>query len=132
MAMAGSVLFKEFRLFPTEFWVDVWVTTNKDKVCQLFSDRYGESKEYYLKELRPEMVSDIDAASLNSETRIVVNLVSFDPGVVVHEAIHVFYHLQELVKLEVMAQEWIAYFVQYVVDNILDENTYIEMEDKSL
>jgi len=126
------VLFKEFRLFPTKFWVDVWVTTNQDKVCQLFSDRYGESKEYYLKELRPEMVSEINVATLDSETRIVVNLVSFDPGVVVHEAVHVFYHLQAITHLEIMSQEWIAYFIQYVVDNILDEKSYKVMEDKML
>jgi hypothetical protein len=122
-------LFQEIPLYPTLFKVDVWVCNDLDNLSVYFHNRYGRSVEYYKEELTPNQVSSIetgDLCELKNETRIVMNVYSFNLSIMVHELNHVVYHLSKHCGLETNyeSQEWVSYMLEYLVVRCSDRANF--------
>lgn len=102
--------FKNIRLYPTEFEVDIWVCKDIEFLSKKFHDRYGASIEYYKDELRPNATQTV-VSTLKSELKgdkiIIVNVETFNTGIFLHELNHVVYYLYNIIHadLHYSAQE---------------------------
>lgn len=124
-------LLKTIRLYPTLFEVDIWLCNNLDNLSKAFNNRYGASIEYYKEETYQNQCGTIDSkdnSELKGRKQIVINLDEFNITVLYHELIHVLYHLSKITHLETTydAQEWIAYFNEYLGTEALKIKDYKE------
>lgn len=127
-------LLKSFRLYPTLFYVDVWVCNNNERISEMFSEMYGASKDYYYDHfnengrIRDYCTSIIATkeSKLKGEQRLIVVLQSFDKSVITHEAHHVLCLLSDItgVELGIKAQEWGAYMVEYIYSQCIDIDSF--------
>lgn len=127
-------LFKEVPLLPFNHMLDVWLCSNIDKVAEKFNARYGllEGKEdgwlNYIPKDASGMVNDIDPASYVKlrGNRIVVILEKLERKIVVHEAYHVLSRVtkKKNAKTTGDGEEWAAYFMEYIVEQLLDVSNY--------
>lgn len=125
------ILFKEIPLYPTKFFCDIWVSKDDARIYDLFHKQYGASIEHYKETLSQNQVANIistDNSVMKGEIRIVANISDLnDDAVIVHESYHIFSHLAKLVGLELKAQEWTAYMIEYIYEKIKDSKTYLEV-----
>ena len=123
------IKFKEIRLYPTHFWLDIWITKNSDSLKQIFIDRYGITKQ----ELYNEPIGSDECmilytekdSELAGEKRFVIVLKNNkDVSVVIHEITHLKYQLSGETAIEITkdSQEWQAYFMEYITDEILKDD----------
>jgi hypothetical protein len=122
-------LIKTIQLYPTEFCVDIWICNNQKNLSNHFHNRYGASEEFYFEDTLPNQVAVINATDLSElkgETRIVMNVNSFDTSIIVHELNHVFYHLCKILHVELTFdnQEWHSYMLEYMFNNCKDDGTF--------
>lgn len=121
--------FKSIPLYPTKFHVDVWVCNNLDNLSKYFNKRYGASIEYYKEETYQNQTFTLVAteeSELKGIKTIVVNIDSWDLGVIVHEMNHVIYHLSKICKLETdyNSQEWISYMLEYLFEQCQNDGSF--------
>jgi hypothetical protein len=138
------IRFKEIRLFPTLFYLDVFIIEPykeddeknnllREKLSKLMSDRYGAAKQYYYNELESinwvNTIKTTDTSIVKSERRIVLVI---EPKIVnlIHENVHVLHHLSEMTGLETdhNSTEWNAYFLQYLFEEINDFEKITELK----
>jgi hypothetical protein len=110
-------------LIPTLFELDVWICNDKETLVKLFKEHYGASEEYYSDFISENQVATIYSKSdslFKGETRIVMNLTGKSINIIVHEVVHVVYHLSKLTGLSVnyKSQEWVAYMTEYIFNQI--------------
>jgi hypothetical protein len=116
--------FKEIPLLPTKFLLDVWICDNLNELSEAFHVRYGASVEYYKGDLHPDAVQVIQS-TVDSECKgskmIVMNMQELQDTVVLHEVVHVVFKLSKITGIEISykSQEWVAYFVEYIYEEIL-------------
>lgn len=112
---------KEIPLYPTKFFLDLWVSDDHELLSKRFSERYGAASDYYYEELSPNGVCTIESGKdteLKGETRIVMNIAEINHLVIVHEANHVLFHLSKQCGLEICwnSQEWTSYMLEYLFE----------------
>jgi hypothetical protein len=118
-------IFGEVRLIPTLFYLDVWINwTDRKELASKYAERYGLDYDEIYRDITESECSFIESSKdciLNGEKRIVLNISEFSYSILVHELVHVFYHLDEHCNLgsDQSNQEWIAYFTGYVFDEIM-------------
>lgn len=130
------ILFREVRLHPTKWSLDVFVAPYKDfdKLGQIMSKRYGAEPSHYTEEMFQGNyvchVESTDKSEMKGECRIMMQLRSFNPAVIVHESYHVLWRMQHLIKTEVNfdSQEWGAIMMEYLYENITDKKSYQEVK----
>jgi hypothetical protein len=115
-------VFKEVRLFPMHTMLDIWICNNQNNLCKQFSQRYGNSIEFWKEELGSNQVMTFKStkdSDLKGETRIVMNITSIDLNVMVHEYNHVVYHLAAVCNFSLTddSQEWHSYMLEYLLEN---------------
>lgn len=117
--------FKEVRLYPTEFILDVWLCSNLSKLVGVFIERYGGTKEHYEEKLLEHEdflthISTTKESELKGTTRLVMVLSRKQPHILVHEIHHVLYRLSYLsgVELNEEAQEWGACLADYIFNEL--------------
>lgn len=122
--------FKSIPLYPTDFYVDIWICNNLENLCRYFNKRYGASVEYYKEETAANQTATI-VTTTDSEMKgiktIVVNVDSWNMGVIVHELNHVIYHLSEICNLETdyNSQEWVSYMLGYLFERCQNDGSFI-------
>lgn len=106
-------------MIPTKWFVDVWITDNYEELCNKLSKKYGSSTDFWQKELslRPSVITYEDIEKTNY---IICLLEDFDLNVIVHETVHISWHLQDKVNFDyVNDTELQAYYIEYIVEEIL-------------
>lgn len=118
-------IFEEIRLIPTLFYLDIWINwKNRKELSNAYSIRYGLDYETTYNDITESECSTIESGTkspLKGEKRIVLVISDFNVSTLVHEIVHIFYHLNKYCKLgnDNSNQEWIAYFQEYVYDEIM-------------
>lgn len=128
--MNGKILFKEIPLLPTTFHVDVWICDDMKLLSEKFHKRYGASIEYYKEELIGNCVQSITStvdAELKAITRIVMIVDDFTASIITHEINHVLHHLSDHCHIEITAQEWCSYMLEYLFEQCIDEKSFISI-----
>lgn len=113
------IRFKEVRIQPTRWTLDVWICNKPQSLVDLFHKRYGASKEYYEEEMEANCVMHIDStdkSELKGERRIIMILEKMDYYVLVHELIHVLWYTAKRTGCEMnySTQEWQAILFEYL------------------
>jgi hypothetical protein len=122
--------FKCIPLHPTLFHLDVWVCNDQDNLANYFNKRYGASVEYYLNENMPNATCSL-TSTIDSELKgirtIVVNVDSWDMGIIVHELGHVLFHLSKYSGLEIgqESQEWFCYMLEYLFEQCQNDGSFL-------
>lgn len=125
--------FREIRLAPTPLTLDVWVCSDTKALVPRFIQRYGELEEEGKRwgdseGIVPNGVLRITtgtAGEIPCTYRMIMVLDRFDPQTIVHEITHVLLRLSERVGLQIAgADEWCAYFHDYLFELLLDKNSY--------
>jgi hypothetical protein len=96
--------FKSIPLYPTAFFVDVWVCNNQDNIGKYFNKRYGASAEYYKEDISNNQVCTLvstDNSELKGYKAIVMRVNSWDNAIIVHELMHVIFYLAKETDIEV-------------------------------
>ena len=124
-----TVYFKQIRLIPTLFLLDVYVTTKTDKLNELFKECYGLTDDYLFQDpLTPNSVMTIYSSKdskLKGQKRFILLLESLKKmPVVVHELNHIKWHLAKETNLEIVddSQEWQSYFMEYLTEKVLGKD----------
>lgn len=125
--------FKEVRLIPTLFSVDIWVCSDSDNLAKYFNKRYGASTEYYKENYCNNAVEDITAtesSEVGGEMRIVMHINSWDIPTIIHELNHVIHHLARRTGLgtNYECQEWTSYMLEYLFEQCQNYGTFKTLE----
>jgi hypothetical protein len=118
--------FKQIKLLPSEFTLDVWIGTYKE-IWPIYKSYYEITDEDELG-LKPNEVGTITPCLGNKklkEIRIAIKLVSLDnKNILVHEIIHILWHLANKVgyKMVYDSQEWQAVLAEWLYKEILKDN----------
>ena len=125
----SAVYFREIPLYPTQFYVDVWVCEDRDLLAKHFKRRYDMSQDYFDDKISPNQVCDIEIggkAKLCGHTRILMNVIKFDLPVIVYELNHVVYHLAALcgLKTNEETQEWVSYLLEYLFERCKNKDGF--------
>jgi len=123
------MLYKEIRLVPTLFYLDVFIGKTKE-LPKIFNNFYGASVDYYKDTITPLQVCTINSthkSKFNGEIRIVLNVKNFDIPILFHEINHVLWHLHKLtgIELNYNSQEWSSYFLENIYNEIIRKDNYI-------
>lgn len=118
-----KTLFKEIRLLPTHFDLDVLVSSC-EKTARLFiSERYLDFPGDNEQVINTVNVLPLEVNNKQCEPRILLVLENLrDKAILAHELIHVLWALSELVGTEMSkdSQEWQAHMVSYLFQEIID------------
>ena len=114
--------YKEVKLDPTHFCLDVWVCNSINLLSKYFNKQYGESVEYYKSNVDKNQVCNIVSKTksiLKGEKRIVMNIYNWNNDIIVHESSHVVFHIAEICGLSIdyNSQEWFCYMLEYINNN---------------
>jgi hypothetical protein len=120
---------KTIKLLPTDFYLDVWIGGSVTTLSEAFSKRYGASVEYYKESLGINSLQTINStlqSELKGETRFVMLLQTKKNQVIVHEILHLLWHMHKRIGLEMTfdSQEWQAWMFDYVYSEIIDKYGY--------
>lgn len=131
--MRRSIYFQEIDLLPSLWKLDVWVGGTSKDLAVLFNKRYGASVEYYNEEYHPDRcmtVSSTNDSELKGRTQIVVQLYSFDVGVVLHEINHAVWHFSKASGVEINhdSQEWQTLMLEYLFEKARHRKNYLKIE----
>ena len=118
--------FKEIKLLPTLFTLDVFITNNVNKLVPIFEKRYGLTLQD-MEGTQINEVSIIDSgkkSELKGHTRICLIMGSFNIGTIIHEMQHIIWKLSKLTNIELNydSQEWQACFMEYLYSEIMKKN----------
>lgn len=124
---------KEIRLFPSVWYLDVYVIENKDDapfLHEILSRRHGNPPKFYKKH------TDIDATHLLestieselAETRVVV-IYDGDIITLVHELLHVIWYFGNCTgaKITKETQEWQALLYEYLYSECTSKEGWREV-----
>lgn len=114
-----NLYFKRIPLHPTLFELDVWVCEEKEPIASGAAEMYGETREHYEEKMQHEMCCWL--VDKEGTKRIVIFLQKIVPEFAAHEALHATWQLAKFVgfKYSHKNQETQAYFLEYIVRNIL-------------
>lgn len=120
---------KTIKLLPTDFYLDVWVGGSVATLAKAFAKRYGASVEYYKEDMGINSLSTINTTNeseLKGHTRFVMILQRKNNKVIVHEILHLLWHMNKRIGLEMSfeSQEWQACMFDYVYAEIIDKYGY--------
>jgi hypothetical protein len=120
------IRFKEIRLFPTEFTLDVYVVDDASILSDMFEERYGADESFILTLKTNECLSfETDLYSdLKGDRVFVLILDNLKPYIVAHELVHLLWQLSETIGVEMNpdSQEWQALFIEHLTSEILKDN----------
>lgn len=120
--------FKEIRLYPSEFTLDVFISKNPFKLKDILRKRYGATDDFILS-LKPNLAIRINSDK-DSEMKGLVCFMLFlednKPSLVGHELIHTLWQFADLTGAEMNyhSQEWQAMFIEYVTNEIMNDKNY--------
>ena len=130
-----SCYHKPIRLYPTLFYVDVWICDDKSYLAKVFNKYYGASVEFYEEEEIFDnyvgSISSKDNSEFKGDTRFVLKIIDLnDIGILIHELNHVYYHLCNKLNIELSfkSQEWHSYMLEYLYEESKEINTYTKIE----
>ena len=120
------IKFKEIRLYPSEFTLDVYVTDNVSLLRDAFIAKYG-ANEAFLSIMHTDMSIQFETsseASCKGNRVFVLILSSLDTHIVFHELMHLLWQFSELSGVELCSesQEWQALFIEYITLEILKDD----------
>ena len=118
--------FKEIRLYPTEFTLDIYITEDASLLTEIFENRYGADEDFILTldtDICLSFETDI-GSELRGHKAFVIILKKLEPYIVVHELIHLMWQLNETINIEMNkdSQEWQALFMEYLTNEILKDD----------
>lgn len=120
------IKFKEIRLYPSEFTLDVYVAEDVSLLKDIFKAQYG-ANEAFLSIMHKDMAimfeTSIDA-SMKGNRVFVLILSSLNPKLVFHELIHFMWQFADVsgVEMTTDSQEWQALFIEYITEQILKDD----------
>ncbi len=123
------ILFKEIKIHPSEWHLDIIVSKNKKEINEFFKKRYGIDDYYDA----PNECASVDSGKdslLKHEKRFAILLETLsNKGVIVHELIHALWHLTKRIGLEMNydTQEWQAVLYEYLYVETVDKKGYAKM-----
>jgi hypothetical protein len=136
--MKKKIRFKTLKLLPTFQVLDVWLCNNSVDLAECFVKRYGASLEYYKRELHKSrmysgtvrQITGTQKSEIKGNQHIVCIINVFRRGIIAHEIIHILFYLNEDtgVQINTTADEWSAYMMEYLIDEISDLKTYKEYD----
>lgn len=118
--------FKEIRLYPSVFPLHVYVTDNHYNLEDIFKKKYGATDEF-VASLHTDLALRLETKS-GSEMKgmrvFLLILADLKPDIVAHELIHLLWHFNETVGVEMNSnsQEWQALFIEYLTSEILKDD----------
>lgn len=120
-----SILFKEIKIQPSVWHLDIIVCANPEKIGKFLNKRYGiPIHELYDKHILDctTVIEGMKGSDIGEEKRVVVTLASKDIVTLVHELVHVLWHASSQIgfEMEWESQEWQA---------LLFENLFIEAKN---
>lgn len=111
--------YKRIDLLPSKWFVDIWITKNYKTLCNNLSKKYGGSFEFWKNEIN-ETQTVLSYENFKGHKYIICCLYDFDLSVIIHESVHITWHLQDKVNFDYENdQELQAYYVEYIVEEIL-------------
>jgi len=119
--------FKEIRLYPSLFYLDVFISKDLGLLQKIFKKRYGLKKcDFKGTQINEVATIDSDKKSiLKGETRIYTIIGSIKKhDIIVHEINHVLDHLNRLTNIDIneSSTEWKSMFLEYLFTEIIKEN----------
>lgn len=120
------IRFKEIRIYPSDFTLDVYVVDDASKLTDMFEQRYGADEDFILT-LHTNLCLSFDT-DLDSELKgyrvFVIILDKLTPSIVSHELIHLMWQFSERVgaELNTNSQEWQALLTEYLTEEILKDD----------
>lgn len=127
------IKFKQIRLYPSDFSLDVWVGDTIE-IAPFYMKYYGFSinrTEGSIGNNECALIYSGENCEARGEKRIVIKLMSLDDvGIVVHEAIHALFEFSHVVNTELKydTTEWNAIMGEYIFNEIMKDN-YEEIGD---
>lgn len=133
-----SIKYKEIRLYPSDFSLDVIEASmeNHDLAVEFMQYRYGMTEETLGDTRLYDMCTAIEPGKKNkvkNEIRIVVMLNNLNRAdILVHELIHALYRLEDIMGLEIHvdSQEWQALMMEYMFKETYTEKGWKEWKPK--
>ena len=123
------IKFKEIRLYPSLFYLDIFITKDLKALREIFNERYGLDEDgFYGTQINE--VGTIDSCKkslMKGETRIYTIIESIKKSdIIVHESQHILDHLNRLTNIDLSesSTEWKSMFVEYLFTEITDKNNY--------
>ncbi len=120
------ILFKEIKIQPSEWHLDIVVCKNKKEINQFFKKRYGIDDYYDKPNECASLDSGIDSL-LKCEKRVAILLETLsNKGVIVHELIHALWHITKRIGYEMNydSQEWQAILFEYLFTEVCKRKDY--------
>jgi len=128
------IKFKTFKLYPSEFSLDIWIG-EVSEITPYYLDFYGfinpSCEDRKIENNECAIIYAGHGSKAKGEKRIVIKLESLSNlGIVVHEAIHALFDYSKLIgtKLEHDTTEWNALMGEYIFNEIMKDN-YEEIGD---
>lgn len=120
------VKIKTFNLEPTIFKLDLIYYDNDrnsmSNLLKLYKSRYGivDKEEDFWYKNHVSTIKSGEDSKLEGETVISMFITNSDLGVLVHECMHVLFHLYKCAGIEIdyEAQEWCAIFIEKVFNDV--------------
>ena len=127
----SKALLKTIRLYPTSFDCDIWICDDAEHLDKCYMKRYNikftDDSPIKGKAECASMETDGEG-ELKNKKQIVLAFDSISNSSFVHESVHALHHLSKWTGLETGfdAQEWNAWFIEYVFDSCCDEKGFEE------
>lgn len=127
--------YKEIKLLPTLFYLDVFITNDDELLRKTFNKFYGiDTVEMIEKGITADdsvtHIKSTEESKFKGSIRIVMILRDFDSAITFHEIIHVLFRLELLsgININSDSQEWVACMAEYIYNqyNINDYSTINE------
>lgn len=124
--------FKQIKLIPSEFILDVWIGRNYD-VLNKYNKFYNLTGEDMIGKTENwvDTIYFLPKNGKRNTTRICLKITSLqNKKVLVHEIIHILWHLSTVVGYKMVndSQEWQAVLADWIYTEIL-KNNYGELPD---
>jgi hypothetical protein len=126
------VRFKSIRLYPSTWYLDVYVSKSIKLLTPIFHKRYGDSIEYYSEHLALDSCTDLYStlkSELKGKGRIIIILASFDLSIIIHESEHALWYFSKNAGVEMNqdSQEWQSIMIEYITEEIRKRKDYIKL-----
>ena len=120
------IKFKEIRLYPSVFTLDVYITEDASCLTEMFEERYGSDEDFILT-LDTDICLSFETefgSTLDGDRVFVIILKHLEPYIVAHELIHLLWQLNQTIgtNMNIESQEWQALFIEYITGEILKDN----------
>jgi len=128
-------LFKELRIPSASFILDVFICKDREYILQILKKRYGKAVPYIERSL-PYLAGAIQVypnkdCKLPEDIRILIYMSEFKRSLLVHEIEHAMIFHSDRLGFELDAHEWVAYFKEYVFEQLENIKSYVSIEEEA-